>query len=117
MMVPNAYFYVAAMAMETVTLLPKIEVYFTFLSSLSLAMGGIFQLPVLMIGLTRMGLVQARSFSKYRGHFAVGSLLLAAILTPPDPYTQVMMAVPMVVLYEVGYQLARLFTSKVSPPK
>lgn len=112
MMVPYAYYYVAAMAMETVTLLPKIEVYFTFLSSLSLAMGVVFQLPVLMIALTRMSLVQASAFAKYRGHFAVVSLILAAILTPPDPYTQVMMAAPMVVLYELGYHLARIFTPK-----
>lgn len=109
MMVPNAYFYVAAMAIDTVRLLPKIDVYFTFLSSLSLAMGAIFQLPIMMIGMSRMGLIDVSSFSKYRGHFILISLVAAAIITPPDPYTQVMMAAPMVVLYEVGIHLSKLF--------
>lgn len=114
MMVPNAYYYVAAMAIDTVTLLPKVDVYFTFLSSLSLAMGAVFQLPILMIALARMGLIDVRSFAKYRGHFALVSLVLAAIITPPDPYTQIMMAAPMVLLYEVGLHLARLFMPKSS---
>ena len=48
------------------------------------------------------------SFGRYRGHFLVGSLIFAAILTPPDPYTQVMMAGPMAVLYELGILLAKL---------
>ncbi len=113
-MVPNAYYYVAAMAIDSVVLLPKIDVYFTFLSSLSLAMGAVFQLPVLMIGLARMELIDVRSFSKYRGHFALVSLVLAAIITPPDPYTQMMMAAPMVVLYEAGIHLSKLFVRKKS---
>jgi len=111
-MVPNAYYYVAAMAIGTVTLLPKVDVYFTFLSSLSLAMGAVFQLPILMIGLTRMGLIEVRSFAKYRGHFALVALVLSAVITPPDPYTQIMMATPMIVLYEAGIHLSKLFSRR-----
>ena len=112
MTVPYGYYFVASMALETVTLLPKIEVYFTFLSSLSLAMGIVFQLPVLMIGLARLELIDPDSYGKYRGHFVISALVIAALLTPPDPYTQVMMAGPMVILYEIGVHLSRLLVRR-----
>ena len=117
MTVPYAYYFVAAMAIETVTLLPRIEEYWTFLTSLSLMMGIVFQLPVLMVGLTRMELIQVKTIAKYRGHFALVALIAAAIITPPDPYTQMMMAIPMVVLYELGIWLSRLFAKRAKTPK
>ena len=61
-----------------------------------------------MMVLSRVGIVDPKSYSEHRGMFWIGSLVIAAILTPPDPFTQMMMAIPMAVLYEVGYFMARI---------
>jgi sec-independent protein translocase protein TatC len=94
----------------------KLDTYFTFISSLCLALGAVFQLPILLTALARVGLVAPRTFAQYRGHFALASFVIAAILTPPDPVTQSMMAVPMIVLYEVGIWSARIAARKSPAP-
>jgi Sec-independent protein secretion pathway component TatC len=87
---------------------PKVEDYLNFVTALTLALGIVFQLPLLMMVLSRVGLVDPKSYSKHRGMFWIGSLVIAALLTPPDPFTQMMMAIPMAVLYEVGLIMARM---------
>lgn len=86
--------------------------YFAFLNSLCLALGGVFQLPIVMTCLAKLDLIEPVTFAKYRGHMLVGSFVLAALLTPPDPVTQLMMAVPVFALYEVG-----IWSSRVAAPK
>jgi sec-independent protein translocase protein TatC len=81
--------------------------YFTFLSSMCLGLGVVFQLPILMNALTRVGLVQVESLAKFRGYFALIAFVVGAILTPPDPFTQSMMAIPMILLYELGILTSR----------
>lgn len=105
-MVPYAQYFLARMGIEQVRFDPKLEVYFGFLKSLSLALGIVFQLPIIMLVLARVGLVDPSFFRKYRGHFILVILIVAAILTPPDPFTQMMMAIPMWILYELGIVLA-----------
>lgn len=90
----------------------KLDTYFTFISSLCLALGVIFQLPLLMIALARVGLVAPDTYSHYRGHFVLSAFVLSAVLTPPDPVTQTMMAGPMVILYEIGLWTSRWFAPK-----
>ncbi len=55
-----------------------------------------------------MGLVDPAAYTKYRKHTLVGALVVGAILTPPDPVTQLLMAGPVIVLYEIGLRVARL---------
>ena len=85
----------------------RIQEYFGFLSSLCLGLGVAFQLPIAMLVLARLDLVSAETFAKYRGHMWVITMIVAGVLTPPDPYTQSMMALPMLLLYEVGILCAR----------
>jgi len=101
-MVPYAYYALPAMTLEQVQFDGEISSYFLFLQSLSLGLGIVFLLPIVMLMLSRSGVVDAKSYGNYRKHFLVGALLFAAVLTPPDPMTMVMMATPMIVLYEVG---------------
>ena len=108
MMLPYGYYFLFGYGLEQTRPDPKLEEYLSFVTTLTLALGVIFQLPLLMMVLSRVGLVEPKSYSKHRGMFWVGSLVLAAILTPPDPFTQLMMAIPMAVLYEVGHLFARL---------
>ncbi|MCB9913638.1 MAG: twin-arginine translocase subunit TatC [Planctomycetes bacterium] len=113
-MVPYALYFLAEMGIEEFQYDLRLELYLEFFTKLSLGLGVVFQLPILMIVLTRTGLVEPSLYSKYRPHFIVGALIVAAILTPPDPYTQLMMGVPLIVLFEVGIWLARLAHKKAA---
>lgn len=84
------------------------DTYIQFIKALSLAIGVVFQLPLIQFVLAKIGLVDPALYSKYRGHTAVLTLVIAALLTPPDPVTQLMLAVPALLLYEVGAVLARM---------
>jgi sec-independent protein translocase protein TatC len=107
-MVPYAQYFLAEMGIGTFHYDFRLELYLSFFTKLSLGLGIVFQLPILMLGLTRAGITEPQHFSRYRGHFWIGALVVAAILTPPDPYTQMMMAGPMALLYELGLLLARI---------
>jgi Tat protein translocase TatC len=86
----------------------KLESYFGFVMSLCLGLGAVFQLPLLQVILTKIGVISPATMGKYRGHFIIGAFVIAAILTPPDPYTQTMMALPMCLLYELGILCSKL---------
>lgn len=107
-LVPFGYYFLARATLWEVRHDPEVGHYFTFLTSLCLALGAVFQLPIVMLALARVDLVDAQAFAKYRPHFLVGAFALSAIMTPPDPVTQSMMAVPMTLLYETGILLARI---------
>lgn len=111
-MVPNALFFLAEMSVGIFEWYQSIDDYWTFLVALTLAQGVVFQLPVVMVGISRVGLVDPKSYGKYRPHMIVGSLILAALLTPPDPFTQLMMAGPIALLYELGHWAARIIVKE-----
>jgi len=109
LLVPYAIYFLNYEApIDRIELNITLDTYLTFLSSLCLALGLVFQIPILMSFLGASDMVKPSDMAKYRGHFVVGSLVLAAILTPPDPITQLMLGVPMIVLYEVGIWAARM---------
>ena len=91
------------------TLVPMISVgaYISFSVRLLIAFGAIFELPVVMVLLGKLGLVTPQMLSRNRRYVIVLSFLVAAILTPPDVFTQVLMAVPLLILYEVSILLTR----------
>jgi sec-independent protein translocase protein TatC len=105
------YFLAKTYSPEKVQFLPSLDSYLTLLQSLTLILGGVFQLPIVMYALMRVGIVERATFVKYRRHFIVATFVIAGILTPPDPYTQSMMALPMLALYEAALLWAR-FTMK-----
>ncbi len=76
--------------------------YLSLVFTLILGMGIVFQLPLVMIFLTRSGLMEISTFREYRKYAIIGAVLLGAMLTPPDVVTQMLMAGPLVILYELG---------------
>lgn len=92
-----------------VYLQPMISVgaYVSFALRLFIAFGAIFELPLVVVLLSKLGLVTPQMLAKNRKYVIVLSFLVAAILTPPDVFTQVLMAVPLLVLFEVSIWLAR----------
>lgn len=81
--------------------------YFSSLRSLTLLMGIVFELPVVMWLIVRAGMVRYETLRTSRRMAVIGILVFAAIMTPPDVVTQVLVAIPMALLYEVGLILAR----------
>lgn len=81
--------------------------YVSTLSSVVLASGVIFELPVLAYFLTKAGLITPDFMRKYRRHSLIVILVLSAIITPPDVFSQILVAVPLIILYEVGIFISR----------
>ncbi len=85
----------------------KVDEYFGFVMTLVLAMGAVFELPIVILLLTAMGLVNPKFLSKFRRHAAVGSYVAASIITPGDlVYTSVILTIPLYLLYEVSIALS-----------
>ena len=76
------------------------------------AFGIAFQLPVLLSLLAKVGIVSSAGLKKYRRYAYVGMFIVAAIITPPDVITQTGLAVPLIVLYEISIQCARMLEPK-----
>lgn len=109
-MTPAAIFFTNAdgLGVDDIKRQMDVDEYLGFLRSFSLAMGIVFQIPIVQLALSRAGLVAPRAYATYRGHMAVGALVFAAIITPPDPITQILLAGPAIVLWEIGYWCSRL---------
>jgi sec-independent protein translocase protein TatC len=95
-------FMVTLYAPEKVVYIAAIGPYLEVLQGVTLALGLVFELPLVMYALVRIGLVERRTFVRFRPYFVVAAFVIGGILTPPDPFTQFLLAVPMILLYEVG---------------
>lgn len=96
-------------------LMPMLSVgqYVDFCLKFILAFGAVFELPIVIIFLTRMGIVTTKTLAKNRKYAVLIAFILAAILTPtPDMFNQTLMSIPMIVLYEVGILVSRIFVRK-----
>ena len=114
-MIPAALYFLAVQTLDRIQWYQTADNYWSMVVNMTLALGFLFQLPVVMLALARLGLVEVRSYAKYRGHMMVGALVVGAILTPPDPITQMLMAGPIIVLYEVGIWVSRWATRRARP--
>jgi len=76
--------------------------YISLVTLLTLALGIVFQLPLVMLFIAKIGMLKADDFIKWRLYAILIIFILAAVITPPDPFTQIMTALPMIILYEVG---------------
>ncbi len=91
---------------------PDIAKVFGFVSTMFLAFGLTFEIPVIVVLLVRMGLVSVEKLQDIRGYVIVGAFVIAAIVTPPDVLSQLMLAIPMVLLYEFGIIAARFIGTR-----
>lgn len=81
--------------------------YVSFVFMLTVALGLVFQLPLLMMLLSKIGIISPDKFIAWRKYAILAIFIIAAVVTPPDPFTQIMTAVPMIILYELGILIAR----------
>jgi sec-independent protein translocase protein TatC len=88
--------------------------YFKFIVSILAIFGLLFQLPLLMMALARMGMVEVKTFTHYRRHAIVLAFVAGALLSPsPEPFSQCLLAIPMCGLYEFGILLSKLAKKRV----
>ncbi len=109
---PFGFKFFLSFATDTIRPLPSMREYLSFASKLLLAFGLVFELPLLLTFLSKLGLVSVAFLKKNRKYAILLFFVMAAILTPPDVVTQTMMALPMIVLYEISILGARLFERK-----
>jgi sec-independent protein translocase protein TatC len=96
-------------APASISVAPDIESYFGFVMTLFVAFGLTFEVPIVVIVLVRMGMISVQKLKEIRPYVIVGAFIVAAIVTPPDVVSQLMLAVPLSLLYEVGIWVAPLF--------
>jgi sec-independent protein translocase protein TatC len=108
-LVPYGFYFLArTFPVERIGFAPRVADFFSLVVALTVALGIVFQLPVLMHALVRMDLVRRETFAKHRAEFFIGAFVLGAVLTPsPDVFTQTLVAVPMVALFELGLLCSR----------
>ena len=111
---PYGFKFFLGFASEIIQPLPSMREYLSFASKLLLAFGVVFELPLIITFLAKLGMVSVSFLKKNRKYALLLFFVGAAILTPPDVVTQVMMALPLMVLYEISIVGARIFGKKTS---
>lgn len=98
----KAFAFIQHFAPESITAAPDIEAYLGFVLTMFLAFGAAFEVPVAVVLLARVGVVTAQQLRDWRGYFIVLAFIVAAFITPPDVISQLALATPMCLLYEIG---------------
>jgi sec-independent protein translocase protein TatC len=108
--------FIQGFAPKSITAAPDIEAYLSFVLSMFLAFGMTFEVPIAVVVLARMGVVSVEKLKEFRGYFVVLAFVVAAVVTPPDVVSQLALAIPMCILYELGIWAAQVFIKHTQPP-
>jgi len=117
MVIPALTRFIVAMSPHDVTTAPDIEQYFGTVLTLFLVFGIAFEVPIAVIVLARIGIVSVAQLRQFRGYFVVGAFIVSAVVTPPDVISQLSLAIPMVLLYEIGIVAAQIFIKRTQAPE
>ena len=104
---PIAFGFFAGYTPSGVQMMTDIDKYLSFVLTMFVAFGITFEVPVVVVVLVRLGVVSLEKLRSIRGYVIVGAFIVGAIFTPPDVLSQVMLAVPLWLLYELGLLVAR----------
>lgn len=103
----QVFHFIAGFAPKSITPAPDIEAYLSFVMTMFLAFGISFEVPVALVVLVKLGVVTVEKLREWRSYFIVGAFIVAAVVTPPDVVSQLSLAIPMCLLYEIGLFFAR----------
>jgi len=104
--------FIGEFAPKSITPAPDIEQYLSFVMTMFLAFGITFEVPIVVILLSKFGIVSREKLKEARPYVIVGAFVIAAVVTPPDMISQFMLAVPMWMLYEIGLLIAKYVGGK-----
>jgi sec-independent protein translocase protein TatC len=108
--------FIQSFAPKSITAAPDIEAYLGFVLSMFLAFGLTFEVPIAVVVLARMNVVSIEKLKEFRGYFVVLAFVVAAVVTPPDVVSQLALAIPMCILYELGIWAAQVFIKHTQAP-
>jgi sec-independent protein translocase protein TatC len=112
LVLPAVFGFLTKVTPEGVAMMTDIQAYLDFVLVIFLAFGASFELPVALVILVLLGWVTPKQLREWRGYAVVGIFVIAAVITPPDVVSQLLLAVPMMILYEAGIIAARLAVPK-----
>ena len=112
----KVFTFIQSFAPKSITAAPDIEAYLSFVLTMFIAFGLAFEVPIVVIVLARLGLVSVEKLKAFRGYFVVLAFIVAAVVTPPDVVSQLALAVPMCLLYELGIWAAQVFIRHTRAP-
>jgi sec-independent protein translocase protein TatC len=115
--IPALTRFIVTVAPSSINTAPDIEQYFGTVLTLFLVFGIAFEVPVAVVVLARIGVVSIEQLKKFRGYFVVVAFIASAIVTPPDVVSQLSLAIPLCLLYEVGIWSARVFIGATKAPE
>ena len=104
----QVFSFIQSFAPKSITPAPDIEAYLSFVMTMFLAFGIAFEVPVALVVLVKLGIVTVEKLKEWRSYFIVGAFVVAAVVTPPDVVSQLALAIPMCLLYELGILASRL---------
>jgi sec-independent protein translocase protein TatC len=109
---PSLFKFVINFTPEVISVTPDASAYLDFVLVIFLAFGASFELPVALVILVLLGWVTPQQLKEARGYALVGIFVLAAIITPPDVVSQLLLAIPMYLLYEAGIIASKWITPR-----
>lgn len=109
---PYGFEFFLGFANNSIQAMPSMKEYLTFASKMLLAFGVVFELPLVLTFFARMNIVSVAFLKKQRKYALLLFFIISAIITPPDVITQIMMAFPLIILYEISIIGAKIFGSK-----
>lgn len=110
----QVFSFITSFAPKSITPAPDIEAYLSFVMTMFLAFGLAFEVPVALVVLVKLGVVTVEKLKEWRSYFIVGAFVVAAVVTPPDVVSQLALAIPMCLLYEMGILASRLVSKPVA---
>ncbi|HEX5093527.1 MAG TPA: twin-arginine translocase subunit TatC [Burkholderiales bacterium] len=113
----KVFTFINSFAPKSITPAPDIEAYFSFVITMFLAFGITFEIPIVVLILVRFGVVSVERMRDARPYVIVGAFIVAAVITPPDVLSQLMLAIPMCLLFESGLFLARFVGKRADEAK
>jgi sec-independent protein translocase protein TatC len=109
--------FIQSFAPKSITAAPDIEAYLSFVLTMFLAFGLTFEVPIVVVVLARLGIMSVQKLKEFRSYFIVLAFIVAAVVTPPDVVSQLALAIPMCLLYELGIWAAVIFIKHTQAPQ
>ncbi|MGE5116116.1 MAG: twin-arginine translocase subunit TatC [Betaproteobacteria bacterium] len=113
----RVFTFIQSFAPKSITAAPDIEAYLSFVLTMFIAFGATFEVPIAVVVLARLGIVPLDKLKSCRAYFIVLAFVVAAVVTPPDVISQLALAIPMCLLYEVGIWAAQIFIRHTQAPE
>ena len=111
----KVFAFISTFAPKSISVAPDIEAYFNFVLGMFMAFGLAFEVPVVVVVLVITGMVSVEQLREWRGYVVVAIFVVAAVVTPPDVVSQIALAVPMCLLYEIGIVVAQAVSKRRKP--